>query len=346
MLTLHFPDRPSKLQEVGERSAAPLLAVPDAAELGSAVWIDLETPLGHERSVVEEATGLRLPTRTDMAAIEASSRIYRTDGASFMTVLVVVGLDSDTPGAVPVTFILTANGLLITVRYADPQPFRTLTLACTRQPPGHTGVVVLIRLFELIVERTADILERTGAEIDETAGLVFGRNTPATRRLSPADLTDLLRRIGALQFTVNKVHDSLLTLSRSISFLTLGAADEEDEPPVPRKNAVDKRHREGLKSLARDIASLTENSAYLTQNIAFLLDAALGRISIEQNAIVKIFSVAAVIFLPPTLVASVYGMNFEFMPELAWEGGYAWALILMLVSAVLPYLWFKRKGWL
>ena len=153
-------------------------------------------------------------------------------------------------------------------------------------------------------------------------------------------LQTILRRIGSTQFVLNKVHESLVTQLRAASFLSIANPDAENA----RHMRPDKVMRETLKSLSRDIQSLSENSNYLIQNVGFLLDAALGRISIEQNAIVKIFSVAAVIFLPPTLVASVYGMNFVHMPELDEVYGYPMALALMVLSAVLPYLWFKKKG--
>jgi magnesium transporter len=274
-----------------------------------------------------------------------------------MNVLLVVGLDSDEPAAVPASLILTKTQL-VTVRYADPTAFRALDQACVRNGPGDNPAMLLLRLLENVVDRTADALERTGADIDSLSALIFGRDRPKSMRLSTNDLQTILRRIGNTQFVLNKVHDSLVTLLRATSFLGLSAGAEkllsvepggdfelEDERPMPR-GKVDKLVRESLKSLTRDIMSLSENSTYLTQNVGFLLDAALGRISIEQNAIVKIFSVAAVIFLPPTLVASVYGMNFEFMPELAWRGGYPWALMLMVLSAVGPYLYFKKRGWL
>ncbi|MFQ3664636.1 MAG: CorA family divalent cation transporter, partial [Sphingomonadaceae bacterium] len=186
--------------------------------------------------------------------------------------------------------------------------------------------------------RTADILERMGTEIDSISGTVFALRTPASRRLSTEDLTIILRRIGQVNFVLNKVHDSLQTLVRMSNFLAIPSRD----PELKQARTI----REELKSVARDLASLDQNAAYLSANVSFLLDAAVGRISIEQNAIIKIFSVGAVVFLPPTLVASIYGMNFVEMPELSWPWGYPFALGLMVAAAVVPYLWFKRKGWL
>jgi len=142
-------------------------------------------------------------------------------------------------------------------------------------------------------------------------------------------------RIGDDQDMLAKTRDSLISMGRLMSFLSLPIHVRED-----------KELREHVKSLGRDIGSLLDHSAFLASNIGFLLDASMGLINIEQNAIIKIFSVAAVVFLPPTLVASIYGMNFHHMPELDWLYGYPFAIGLMVTSAVLPYLFFKRKGWL
>jgi magnesium transporter len=316
-------------------------------DLGDAVWIDVADPLPLEQQAVEAVLGLRLPTRGDMLEIEASSRGYQEGSASFMTATHVVGMDSGEPDSVPLAFVLTAQRL-ITVRYSDPHSFRSMTDFCTRHAVPDTPLGALLKLLDLVVDRTADILERMSDEIDRTSRLVFGRDTPADRRISSDDLRDILRRIGSTQYVVNKVHDSLLTFSRMMSFLNLPSEDVADSADAAaiRRARMDKRSRDALQSLGRDVASLVEHSSYLSTNIGFLLDAALGRISIEQNAIIKIFSVAAVVFLPPTLVASIYGMNFDVMPELKWDFGYPFAIALMILSAVVPYWFFKKKGWL
>ena len=317
----------------------------DTAPLALAVWLDLADPTPFEMEAVEKAVGVKLPTRENLVEIEASSRAYQHGGVSFMTATTVVGLDSDTPASVPLGFVLTATQL-VTLRYADPHSFRLMTSYCERNALAESPLTVMLKLLDLMVDRIADILERMSEDIDTTSRLVFGRDTPASRRITSDDLRTILRRIGDTQFVVNKVHDSLHTLARIVSFLNLPAEAEPSEAIAQRRAKIDKRNREELKSLSRDIASLMENSSYLSTNIGFLLEAAVGRISIEQNAIIKIFSVAAVVFLPPTLVASIYGMNFEHMPELKWLLGYPMALVMMILSAILPYLWFKKKGWL
>lgn len=345
MLRLHHPTLPTPaispdVVAAGVQDAtAPLPAVED---IRAAVWIDLAFPLPHERAAVEAALGIALPTKADMIEIEASSRAYRDRGTLVTNILLVAGVDSDSPAAVPVSLILTPQQL-VTVRYADPQAFRALDQDCTRTAPGGQPVAIVVKLMEHVVDRTADILERMGAEVDSLSNLIFGRDRPKSMRLSTDDLQTILRRLGNTQFVVNKAHDSLVTLQRALTFMALTDQDEGDGRMRARP---EKWVRDAVKSLSRDVMSLSDTSKYLSQNLNFLLDAALGRISIEQNAIIKIFSVGAVVFLPPTLVASIYGMNFEHMPELEWVAGYPMALCLMVASAVVPYLWFRKKGWL
>ncbi len=348
MLSAYFPGR-----------TGPLVLAPtdDPAPLAAAVWIDVADPLAWEKPMVEEVLGIALPSRAEMGEIEATSRTYIEDGATYITVPLVVGIESEAPGSVPVTFVL-ADGRLVTVRYGDPQAFRKLAQGLRRAPPPADSMALLLRILEHAVDRTADILERMGAENDAVSQRIFG--APADRRLSTEDLNQILRRIGMTQFVLSKCHDSLVALGRAVTFLAVpamapgvgkgvasaAAAGQADADPPAAASRRDKAHREALKALQRDIQSLNENSAFLFSNVAFLLDAAVGRISIEQSAIIKIFSVAAVVLLPPTMVASIYGMNFEHMPELAWPLGYPLALLLMVLSSVVPYLLFKRKGWL
>jgi len=342
MLRLHLPDQPTPALSPEAIAAGPdaLTPLPPAEAIQRAVWVDLAFPLRLEVEAVETALGIELPAKADMMAIEASSRVYHEDGAHVMNLLLVVGVDSGTPSSEPVSLVLT-DSRLITVRYSDPRAFRTLDASCIKGAPGPSAQALLVRLLEAAVDRTADILERMGDEIDSTSQLVFGLDRPAGARISNTDLQQILRSIGAIQLTLNKVHDSLVTLLKTTSFLQTGPGSEDGA-----RSRWDKLLKERVKSISRDVMSLAENANFLTKNVGFLLDAALGRISIEQNAIVKIFSVAAVIFLPPTLVASIYGMNFQFMPELGFRFGYPMAIGLMILSAVVPYLWFKRKGWL
>ena len=193
--------------------------------------------------------------------------------------------------------------------------------------------MVLLGLLEAVVDRAADILERIGADVDAISREVFQQGTDAKRS---TDFQSVLSKVGRKGDLCSKARESLVSIGRIATFLMQVAMDNNWAPEI----------RARFKTLGRDVHSLTDHASFLASKIAFLMEATLGMIGIEQNAIIKIFSVAAVVFLPPTLIASIYGMNFEHMPELEWSLGYPWALGLMLVSAFLPYWYFKRKGWL
>lgn len=302
------------------------------------VWVDLFEPSRAEEQLVERSLGLQIPTREEMAEIEPSSRLYQERGAVFLTANVMSGIDAGDPVSTPVSFVLTPTHL-VTVRYADPKPFRSFASHIEREASlCATATMTLINLLDAIVDRLADTLEVVQGDIDTTSRAIFRRGQQSGRRrgrMSNDTLQELLLRIGDDQDLLAKTRDSLVSMGRLMSFLSL-----------PHHIRDDRELREHVKILSRDVASLIDHSGFLATNISFLLDASLGLINIEQNAIIKIFSVAAVVFLPPTLVASIYGMNFEHMPELRWLLGYPYALVLMVMSAVLPYLFFKRKGWL
>jgi magnesium transporter len=298
------------------------------------VWIDLVNPTREEEAELEKLLGVGIPTREEMEEIEISSRLYNEDGAAYMTAMLPAQTDADNPVIAPVSFVLAA-ARLITVRYHEPRAFETFPARAAKVQMGcENGEDVLVALLEATVDRLADILERAGRDIDGVSREVFQHR--GARPTSAQDFQTVLGTIGRKGDLISDIRDSLVTLERLISFLGHGA--------MQRKSAKDTRER--IKTLSRDIRSLADHAGFLSQKITFLLDATLGMINIEQNAIIKIFSVAAVAFLPPTLIASIYGMNFERMPELGWPWGYAFALVLMLLSAVVPYAYFKRRGWL
>ena len=309
-----------------------------------AVWIDLVEPTANEESKVEGVLGIDIPTREELAEIEASSRLYQEDGAVFMTANLIRRGDNDEPESSPVTFILKEN-TLITVRYHHPQAFPAyVKRAMKPQSTALTGWGVLISLLEAVVDRAADHLERAGQIVDDTSKKTFGakRTLAGVHKQNPrkgVNLQELIERIGEEGDFVSKMRESLVSIGRAVAFMQA----VEDQA---RENKQVKENKARIKILQRDIVSLTDHATFLSGKISFLLDAVLGLISIEQNGIIKIFSVAAVVFLPPTLVASIYGMNFAFMPELQWQFGYPFAILLMIMSAVLPYYYFTGKGWL
>ncbi len=307
---------------------------PDAALPAGTVWIDLLTPTREEELFVEKITGLGLPTREEMVEIEPSSRLYLEDGAIFLTANLLTGMAEGDPTSAAVSFVLTPAHL-ITIRYDAPKVFDVYSANLGRNPETcDTPVSALVGLLDAIVDRLADTIENIGGEMDKISRSTFRRATSKQQRLTNQALQVLLGRISHAQDALSKSRDSAVTLARLLSFLSFALKKDANGS------------REHLKSLARDVTSLTDHATYLGGNITFLLDAALGLINIEQNAIIKIFSVAAVIFMPPTLVASIYGMNFKLMPELSWTFGYPFAIVLMIAAAVLPYLFFKSRGWL
>ncbi|MGF7158546.1 magnesium transporter [Rhodoligotrophos appendicifer] len=298
------------------------------------IWVDLLSPTAEEERCVEVALKVELPTHEEMSEIEASSRLYQEDNAYFLTAAVLSKADTDTPGLDPVTFILVGHRL-VTIRYSDPLPFRNFAMMCQRQGFSNiSGEGILAGLLDAISDRLADLLEATQRNLDKVAHEIFSpRNAGKTHR--GIDYEDILRRVGTSQVLVSRVRESLLTLTRLSAFLIR-----------PAEQKADKALARNFKTVARDVLALSDHALFLTSNINFLLDATLGMINIEQTGIIKIFSVAAVVFLPPTLIASIYGMNFSVMPELEWQFGYPFAIGLMILTAIMPYFYFKHKGWL
>ena len=293
-----------------------------------------------KKKLVEASLKIDIPTREELAEIEASSRLYQEDGAAFMTANLIRRGENDRPESSPVTFIIKGNQL-ITIRYHHPQAFPVYVhRAMKPQSTAMTGWGVFVSLLEAVVDRAADHLERVGLIVDETSRKTFSNSrTPSGKRArrKPLNLSDLLEKIGEEGDFNSKMRESLVSIGRMVAFMQ-AIVDQTRQT----KDMKDTRGR--IKVLQRDIQSLTDHATFLNGKISFLLDAVLGMSAIEQNGIIKIFSVAAVVFLPPTLVASSYGMNFNVMPELEWIYGYPFALGLMVVSAILPFLYFKRKG--
>lgn len=292
-----------------------------------AVWVDLVEPTRTEELAVERALGVQLPTREEAAAIEPSSRLYQEGGATFITAFVLVNSEGDQPDTVPVTFVVTAERL-ITIRYSTPRAFKLFSARAASQPGlCPSGVSTFLNLLDAIVDRTADVLERVSTDVDGISRAVFSR--PAPKSFEPC-----LYQLGRAQTTNAEIRESLASLARATSFATLSPAIEGD-----------RESRDHLRTINRDAQSLSEQSDALSSNIGFQLNAALGFINIQQTTNARVFSIIALVFLPPTLVASTYGMNFERMPELGWRYGYPFALGLMVVSAVGSLLLYHRKRW-
>jgi len=299
-----------------------------------AVWIDLVAPTGEDDVRTEALVGIEVPAREDMQEIEPSSRLYVENGAVYMTATLLCGLLEGRPGSTPVTFIL-AGGRLVTVRYDEPKSFPIAAGRMQRAGSNCvTGQDAFLALFDAVIDRTADILEHIAADVDVISRTVFDHNL-SDRRGSP-DYYAVIRRIGGQGMLTNRATESLTSQSRLLLFLTQHAAAAGFSPA----------DHETFKTMTRDVKALTDHASALDNKINFLLDAVLGLVNLDQSGIVKIFSVLAVVFMPPTLIASIYGMNFEVMPELQWVAGYPFALSLMALSAVGSYCLFRWKHWL
>ena len=305
----------------------------DALTEGHA-WIDMLEPTEEEDLAVEALLGISIPTRAEMREIEASNRLYVEQGAHVMTAIIAHSIDRGAPHFSAVTFILSGR-LAVTVRYIEP---KAVALFLQRTARGDaecdTSVSVVVGILESIIQRMADSIEHIQDEVNRIGSAAFqikGGQQTRTKRLDVA-----LKSIGHLGETTSRTEESVTSLDRLLLFLYQGMKQRNDNP----------RDIQRVKIVHRDIRSLIEHLHFLTDRITFMLDAVLGMIANEQNQIIKLFSVMAVMLMPPTLVASIYGMNFKVMPELDWPLGYPMALLLMLVAALVPYIYFRRKGWL
>jgi magnesium transporter len=304
--------------------------------LNEALWIDLDCPTDAEEDAVEAALGIDIPTREDMQEIEISSRIYRESGAMFLTAQVVASHDARETEIGPVTFVVLPDRL-VTVHYHHPGSLKRFADWAARHDTAlGSGLDTLLALLEAVVDRLADVLEGEARKHDALSKLIFAAHRPSGKAET---LPVVLQRIGRAEDLNGKVNESLGTLVRLVGHLTVTAAHQDGltlsagEKPLAR-------------TLLQDIRSLREVAAAQTEKVRFLLDATLGVINIRQSDVIKIFSVVAFVFLPPTLIASIYGMNFKHMPELEWPWGYPMALGLMVLSALVPYAIFRWKKWL
>ena len=302
------------------------------------VWIDLLSPEASETAFVEKTTGLVVPSLDELSEIESSSRLRTRDGALYLSLPLIYTAEPDDPMSTPVGFVLTRDRL-ITVRFAELPSFGSFAdRTLSPESPHVTGLGIFIELLEAIVDRLADALERSASELDRLSHRLFraGPASPLSRRRSigEANLRGILRRVGHNGDLTSKIRDSLLGIARIVPFVLTLAADWLPHELKPR-----------LETLRQDIASLNDYDAHLLNKVQLLLDGTLGLINIDQNNIIKVLTIVSVVGVPPTLVASMYGMNFKHMPELDWAWGYPYGLALIVLSAILPLLWFKWRGW-
>jgi len=302
----------------------------------SPIWIDLHNLTPEEEKNVEDYLGIDIPTRKEMQQRTVSKRLYEENNALYMTGIVIAKSETSSPESQAVTFVLYKN-CIITVRYSQLYTFQTFSNHITKTnfktPP--TAHSLFIGLMDAIIDRFANILEATRYNIDSAAQMVFQINSKNKQEKQHVDYREVLTKIGSSGRLISKVRESVLTINRIMIY-------------AAKSDIIKFEHqlRQRLESLLQDALSLSDYSDFLSNETGFLLDATLGVVNIEQNDVMRIFSIVSIIFLPPTLVASIYGMNFKIIPETNWEAGYFYSIGLMILSALLSYRYFKKHNFL
>ncbi len=310
----------------------PPVAVSSEADGDGAAWLDLLDPTEEERALASQLTGLRMPTRQDVEEIESSSRVYAEEQTLYLSTPLVRRTDKLVFSA-PVGFVLSRNHL-VTIRYSDYPVFDLVSKRLAKQPAPRDAEDSMLLLLEAIVDRLADLLEMSGRQLDQLSKRIFQTPEPRGRNVDRM-MRGLLQKVGQETDLVSGMRDSLLGMQRIALYMS-----ENGE------RLCQERFKTRLILLSKDIASLNDYDGQLNNKVQFLLDATLGFINIEQNNGIKILTVVSIVGIPPTLIASIYGMNFKDIPELGWTYGYWYALTLMAATVVLPMIWFWRKGWL
>jgi magnesium transporter len=329
------------MQKQGERIVSRQLE-PEEPIPSDAIWIDMVSPGDEEARAVEKQLGIEIPSKKEVWQNEVMNRMYQENGVAYMTAAVITKVDSPHPQTSAITFILS-HDFLLTMRYITPTSFQVFSQRIQNTPKQFTtGAHVLEGLLEEIITRVAHNSEVVVLTLDQLSHSIFGaevlgenasQQAPATGKNPSQIMKDVLKRLGAAADLNSKINESLQSLSRMLSFFR-------------QVNTHGTELDSNIAILMTDAQALTKQTAFLSDKITFQLDATLGMINVEQNMIIKIFSVVAVFFLPPTLVSSIYGMNFRHMPELDWRVGYPFALGIMILCMLVPYQYFRKRGWL
>ncbi|TAE80076.1 MAG: magnesium transporter [Alphaproteobacteria bacterium] len=310
----------------------------DAPEdASSLIWCDLAHPDKDEEEWAERFLSIAIPTREEMHELEPSNRFYSEHGCLYATISIMTNAQTPMPELHAVS-LMVLDTALITLRYSEPYAFSRFAKNLHEHAPmPRTGSSYAIGLIQEITNRIADNIDDCGRALDALNHTLFrpAITDPKERQNSAPDFEEILRLIGIQADKVSKIRESLLSIERMVTFLSNSL-----------HHTMDHEVRAQCTMLLKDIPALLDQLDALSHKTGFLLEAALGLVGIKQTAIIKIFSVVSVVFLPPTLVASIYGMNFQLMPELQWQLGYPLAILTMIGSAWLPYRLFKNKKWL
>lgn len=291
------------------------------------VWVDIVEPTDEEQNWIKRVYNQELPTESEIEEIESSSRFYLEGDKVYINSYFLDDF-RDTPQNITVAFILTADQLF-SLHEVELTTFRLFRMHARHQfvSDGESSKSVLLGLFETKVDHLADVIEEIYADLETISKEVLSSSTRDN------DMEKLVTELAKLEDLHGKVRINIMDQQRVLSLLH-------------RKGRLSPPQVEKLREILQDLDSLIPHTSFLFNKINVLMNATLSFVNIQQNKIIKIFSVASVVFLPPTLIASIYGMNFHLIPELSWGWGYPWALTLMIISGIAPYWYFKRKGWL
>jgi magnesium transporter len=302
---------------------------------GQVIWLDLINPTSEEIEFVQRRAKVKVPTKDALSEIEVTSRLSKSGGHLYLSAPVIGNASIEHAELSPAGFIIGPE-ILVTLRFDNLPTFDAVSERVQREEGLTSGMGVFVALLEAIVDRGADVLEHLASAVDEVSRTVFRGNLKGStaKRGSDFTLRRALSKVGALADRSSKARDVLLGVGRMATF-TLDVCHE----------MLSDEFRDQLNAVSKDVASLSDYETHLSDKMQFLLDAVLGFITIEQNDIFKVLTIASVVGVPPTLMAGVWGMNFKFMPELNWTWGYPFAWSAIILSAVAPLLWFWRRGW-
>jgi magnesium transporter len=291
------------------------------------VWVDIVEPTDEEQNWIKRVYNQELPTESEIEEIESSSRFYLEGDKIYINSYFLDDF-RDHPQNVTVAFILTTDQLF-SLHEVELTTFRLFRMHARHQfvSDGESSKSILLGLFETKVDHLADVIEEIYADLETISKEVLSSSTRDN------DMEKQVTDLAKLEDLHGKVRINIMDQQRVLSLLH-------------RKGQLSPPQVEKLREILQDLDSLIPHTSFLFNKINVLMNATLSFVNIQQNKIIKIFSVASVVFLPPTLIASIYGMNFHLLPELSWEWGYPWALFLMFISGIAPYWYFKRKGWL
>jgi len=313
--------------------AAPDGAGASVTTLTGAIWVDLLTPTPEERALFENTFGFKVPSRDQVGEIEATSRLKIDRDAIYMTAPLVFAKGDEPWIPTPVGFVLSKN-ILLTLRFAASACFDTVANELASQEKFEPAFA-FVRLLEELVDHIADLLEASSRDLDDASHLIFRHDNTTQLAREASLLRELMMRTGRISERMSHIHYSLVCLDRMTKF-TVDRSREWLAHDLALR----------LQSISSDIVSLVQYSEGLVSRVQLLQDAATGIISIDQNEVMKVLTIASVVGIPPVLVAGIYGMNFKNMPEYDWAWGYPYALAAILVTALLPLIWFKYKDWI